>query len=258
MLEQEVPLRVYVVGRVTLEHSGGVVDEREFPGRQGRLVFTYLAVDRRRAVPRDELADVLWPDGPPPSWDVALSALVSKVRVLLARAGLDGSLALPGALGCYQLRLPDDAWVDLEVARDALHKAETGLKQGDDVVAARGFADIASHITRRPFLPGDEGPWVDQMRGNLRGLEVRSHDCLSALWLAVGDSAMAVTVAERAIEVDPLRESSWRHLMRGHEAAGNRVEALRAYERCRTLLADELGISPSPDTQALFGELLAE
>lgn len=252
------PLRVYLAGRVRLEHGGGFIDEARFPGRQGRLTFACLAVERRRAVPRDELAEVVWPAGPPPSCDSALSAIVSKLRALLAETALEGRQVLASGLGCYQLHLPDDVWVDLEVAQDSLHRAETCLRHGDDLENGRNLADVASHILRRPFLPGDEGPWVDQMRENLRGLEVRADDCLSALWLAAGDHDMAVVVAERAVATDPLRESSWRHLMRGHAAAGNRVEALRAYGRCRSFLAEELGINPSPETQAVFAELLAD
>jgi class 3 adenylate cyclase/DNA-binding SARP family transcriptional activator len=249
-------LRIYLGGRVRLEGLHLVVDERSFPGRQGRLAFAFLAVERRRPVPRDELAELLWPDGTPPSWDAALSAIVSKLRTLLGRVGLDGSRTLSGALGCYQLVLPAGVWVDLEVAHDALHRAEAGLRSGDDLGTARNLADVASHITRRPFLPGEEGPWVDRMREYLRGLELRAHDCLSELWLVIGDHEMAVVLAEKAIGLDPFRENAWQLLMRGHAAAGNRVEAVRAYERCRKLLAEELGISPGPSTEAVRREIL--
>jgi DNA-binding SARP family transcriptional activator len=44
--------------------------------------------------------------------------------------------------------------------------------------------------------------------------------------------------------------------MRAHAAAGNRADALRAYERCRCLLAEELGVSPSPQTEAVYLDIL--
>ena len=44
--------------------------------------------------------------------------------------------------------------------------------------------------------------------------------------------------------------------MEAHAAAGNRAEALRVYERCRRLLADELGAYPSPETEAVYRALL--
>ena len=44
--------------------------------------------------------------------------------------------------------------------------------------------------------------------------------------------------------------------MEAHVAAGNRAEALRVYERCRRLLADELGAYPSPETESIYRGLL--
>jgi DNA-binding SARP family transcriptional activator len=44
--------------------------------------------------------------------------------------------------------------------------------------------------------------------------------------------------------------------MRAHSATGNRAEALRAYERCRKLLAEEMGINPSAQTEAVYLEIL--
>ena len=56
--------------------------------------------------------------------------------------------------------------------------------------------------------------------------------------------------AER-IELEPFRETGWQQLLLALAGAGNRAEALRAYAECRALLAKELGVTPSPETEAL-------
>jgi DNA-binding SARP family transcriptional activator len=56
--------------------------------------------------------------------------------------------------------------------------------------------------------------------------------------------------------VEPLREAGHRALMRVHQAAGERGEALRVHAELRAMLAEELGIEPSPETEALYLELL--
>ena len=63
-------------------------------------------------------------------------------------------------------------------------------------------------------------------------------------------------MAEQAIALEPFRETGYRRLMEAHVASGNRAEALRVYERCRRLLADELGTYPSPETESLYRVLL--
>ena len=75
------------MGRVALEADGLAVQDARLPGRQGRLLFAYLAVERGRPVPRDELAAALWGEAPPATWDKALTVLVSKLRSLLTEAG---------------------------------------------------------------------------------------------------------------------------------------------------------------------------
>src|SRR5215831_17839077 len=119
--------RVSLLGRVSLETDGGVVDEARFPGRQGRLLFAYLVAEQGRAVPRDELAEALWGETPPSTWDKALTGIVSKLRSLLAEQGIDGANALTGAFGCYRLELPRGTWVDLRAATTAVDDAEAAL-----------------------------------------------------------------------------------------------------------------------------------
>lgn len=86
------PLRIYLTGQVCIEADDSFIPERRFMGRQASLVFAFLAGEQGRAVSRDELAEELWLDAPPPSWELALRAIISKVRALLAEVPTPGDL----------------------------------------------------------------------------------------------------------------------------------------------------------------------
>lgn len=241
---------------LALEANGSRLDEQRFPGRQGRVVFAYLAAQKGRPVPRDELAELLWGDELPATWEKALRVLMTKLRALLEECGLDGSRVLTSAFGCYQLSLPDDAWIDVDAAHDAVERSEEALTAGD-LGEARALASAAAALARRSFLPGEDGLWVEEKRRDLREVLVRSLTCLCEVSFGAGELADAVRYSEELTELEPYRESGYRRLMKAHAAAGDPAEALRVYERCRRFLADELGTYPSPETESIYRELLA-
>jgi DNA-binding SARP family transcriptional activator len=78
------------------------------------------------------------------------------------------------------------------------------------------------------------------------------------IWFANDEPALAVEAARGSIALKPFRETGYQRLIRLHKAFGNRAEALRVYEDCRRLLASGLGVDPSPDTEALFLELVGQ
>jgi DNA-binding SARP family transcriptional activator len=150
-------MRIYLTGQVRIEAGGRLVEERQLPGRQGRLLFAYLVCERLRPVPRDELGEAVWPGEQPSAWEVALSALVSKLRRVLQNLGLpSGSATISSHGGRYQMHLPSDTWVDAEAAIHALDEAEGRLRVGD-FQRAWGAANVVVAIARRPFLAGEEG-----------------------------------------------------------------------------------------------------
>ena len=248
-------VRIYLTGRLDVELGGVRLPARSFPGRQGRRAFAYLACERARPVPRAELADAIWAEALPPAWESALSAVLSKLRAALAAPGLPSPATITSAVGCHQLELPADAWVDLGAAAQAIDQAETALRR-QQPLQAFGPACVASAVTHRVFLPGEDGAWIERQRTRLRGLRIRALDCLSDVWLANGEGTLAIEAARETIELEPFRETGYQRLMHALAARGDRAEALRVYERCRRLLADELGVDPSPQTEAVFLELL--
>src|SRR5262249_34030892 len=113
-------VRIQICGSLTVECDGARVESR-LPGRQGRLLFVYLVVNRHRPVPRDELAEALWREPDPSAIDARLNPLLSKLRRVFGGDAVDGRAAI-------RLHLPD-AWVDLEAAVDAIHRAESAVSQ---------------------------------------------------------------------------------------------------------------------------------
>lgn len=85
-------------------------------------MFAYLAAQKERPVPRDELAELLWGDELPATWEKALRVLMTKLRALLEECGIDGSTALTSAFGCYRLVLSPDR-VDRRTRRGSCGRA---------------------------------------------------------------------------------------------------------------------------------------
>lgn len=241
-------------GGVEVEIDGRVLPDALIGGRQGRLVLAYLVCERDRAVRREELADLLWPDRLPDSWAASLSAVISRLRRLFSEAGLDGQSAITSTPGSYQLILPAGSRIDLEDLAAAVATAEDAAAGGDVDRALAAAAD-AEAIAARGFL-ADDCEWVDARRDAVRDLRVRAAIAQSVTHLRAAAAGRSIEAARRAVDLDPAKEAAHRQLMRALGAAGERGEALRVWERCRITLVEDLGIEPSPETEAVYRQLI--
>jgi SARP family transcriptional regulator, regulator of embCAB operon len=189
-------------------------------------------------VVRDELLEALWPDGR----DGGLAPLLSKVRRVLP---LDG------------FRPTDQLWVDVEAATAAVHRAESALTL-DHPHEAWGPSQVAMFVCGRTFLAGEDGPWIAAERRRLAALGVRAVEAYAAAGLGIGGTelAAATRAGRRLVELEPYRESGYRILMEALDREGNTAEALLVYESLRSLLREELGVTPSRATQELHRRLL--
>jgi DNA-binding SARP family transcriptional activator len=243
--------RIQLCGRFVADIDGFRVED-SLPGRRGRVLFAYLVLHRGRPLPRDELLLAGWGEDAPAETGNALSVLLSKLRHGLGPDHLRGRTAI-------ELLLPQATFVDVEAALEGAHRAESCIAE-ERWAQAWGPAGIAYHIATRPFLAGLEAPWIDEWRRRLEEVRLRGLECFAAAGLGLGGPALA-QADERArmlVELAPYRETGHRILMEALERRGNVAEALRAYERLRVLLREELGIAPSPALQAVHRRLLLQ
>jgi SARP family transcriptional regulator, regulator of embCAB operon len=241
--------RIQLCGMLAVEIEGRR-REVELPGRQGRLLFVYLVVNRARPVARRKLLDVLWPYERPHTAETTLTGVLSRLRHVVGENVLQGKEQL-------RLVLPADAWIDVEVALRAIHEAEAAVVSGDWPQAWIS-GRVALHVSRREFAAGFDRPWIEELRRSLGALQSSALECIGEAGLGLGGTE--ITAAERCgralVALEPYRESGYRLLMRALEARGNAADALALYDQLRCRLRDELGAAPCTATQALHKRLL--
>lgn len=241
--------RIQLCGQTVIERDGERLDGR-LPGRQGRLLFAYLVLNRYRLTSRDELVEAIWPDRLPAAADNGLNALVSKLRRLLGPDAIEGRATLRLVLG-------RDDWVDLEAAVEAIHRAESQIALGEWRLAW-GPSLVALFIAGRDFLPGEDSPWVGEQRRQLAEIQYRALEAYAEAALGTGGTELpaAVRAGRHLLRLVPLRETGYQVLMKALAAQGNVAEALSVYTELCEVLRDQLGVSPSASSQAVYDKLV--
>jgi DNA-binding SARP family transcriptional activator/tetratricopeptide (TPR) repeat protein len=241
--------RIQLCGRMSIELDGEEMVGR-LRGRQVPLLLAYLLLHRERAIARDELADALWPDAAPRSQDAALRTLLSRLRSALGPAALRGRDELV-------LELPEPVWIDVEAAAGELRAALETLEHGD-ARAAWAHAQVPLVVAGRGLLPGAPAAWLQSPRRELGEVRLQALEIVGRAGLALGGNQLgSVERAGRSLlELAPYRESGYVLLMEALAAQGNVAEAVRVYERLRSLLRDELGTPPSQEAIAVHARLI--
>lgn len=249
MIDPHARVRVYLCGRLAIMRGSVVVPESAFPARQGRRLWAFGVLHRQQPIGRDELAEAVWGDTVPDSWDVALNVLVSRLRRAIQPTFAEQPSVVIGGPGRYELRLPAGTIVDYERAREALHRTDV-LVQSQDWDAALAEARVAAEIAARGFLPGESGVWVEGQRRLLRSVQLHALTYTVEAELQRGRATIAEREAEQLLALDPLREGSYQLLMRALSAGGNGSGVSRVLAECQAVFAAER-MTPSAETLTL-------
>ena len=251
-------LRIYLLGDLELWRDGQIVPTDAWPNRKAGQLFKLLVTYRHRTVSSDELIDWLWPGLSPESARNSLWVAVSHLRRVLEPAETrrgTSTFVLTEPPG-YRFDSAGRCQIDVDAFLDQVHAGQEQQRREEWMAAIDAYL-AAQALYRGDYLAQDPyEDWAIPTRERLREAFLEMKGNLAACHLALGRYQEALDHAQQVLDHDPCRESAWRGVMEAHYRQGEQDRALRAFERCQTFLADELGVDPLPETLALHQRIL--
>lgn len=105
------PVAIALAGGLVIHHGRSELGSADLRSRRAEVAFARLAIDARRTVSRHALADAVWDEQRPVSWESALRTAIATARRWLTAGGLDGLVAIETAGDGYRLALtPGSEW----------------------------------------------------------------------------------------------------------------------------------------------------
>jgi DNA-binding SARP family transcriptional activator len=254
LVNQVNSFELYLFGHPRFEVNGQLI---EIPNRKAVALLIYLAVDPGQHS-RDSLATLLWPEYNQTRARANLRRTLwylnqTPLAELISAEQESIQIQHNGSLGVDVVNFQKavDAWREernygMTPAKSASVSAATMLYQGDFL---------------EDFFIADSNEfedWAVLHREELRREVLDVLDTLIDFHLEQRENEAALESAWKGLEIDNLRESTYRGLMTALTRSGQRVAALAQYKNLRQLLEAELEVEPSAETTALYEQIRAD
>src|SRR5215218_811803 len=246
----EAGLEFGILGPLEVRDGSGPL---RVPGAKERALLADLLVTAARVVSADRLVEDLWGEDPPGNPANTLQGQVSALRRALGPAGAALVATRPPgyALEAGPEQVDAGRFERLVAEASALGAAE-GPRAARQLEAALG-------LWRGPALAEfADQPWAQTEAARLEELRLAATEALVELRLAAGGHAGLVGELEGLVAAHPTRERLRGQLMLALYRSGRQADALGAYLQAREVLAEELGIDPSPELQRLHHQILLQ
>ncbi len=257
-------LRISTLGSFRVGRpDGGEIGPRDWQREKARQLFQLLLTRRDKPLAKEQILDYLWPESDvqaaDSSFKVALNALVRALEPerssraqssYVIRSGGGNSLA-------YGLSIePGQVWLDaVEFEQLATQGARAELAGNEK--AALNFYNQALELYQGDFLPGClYEDWAAAERERLLALFLTTAERLTRLLAALAEWEQCLSICRLILARDNCWEEAYRLMMLALWKQGNRAAAIRTYEKCSAILAEELGIEPMPQTIKLYNEIV--
>jgi DNA-binding SARP family transcriptional activator/tetratricopeptide (TPR) repeat protein len=240
--------------QVTLLGESAIRENGEVRTRSPRAValLAFLVAHAGTGQSRQRLSGLFWPDS---TDEQALTNLRRELHHVRGALGNDPSLVVTARdLGWH-----DEASCQVDV-RQFQHAAAAARAAAaeQDVDGAVMHGERALTYYKGDFMPALDDDWAVAVRTALQDLCVEVLDLVRDARAGAHDTQPALAAARQRIALRPLEEVGYRRLMELLADMGDRAGAVSTYHRCASVLEEELGVDPDPQTRALLTTLLAD
>jgi ATP/maltotriose-dependent transcriptional regulator MalT/DNA-binding SARP family transcriptional activator len=236
-------LEIYALGEGRVVRDGHLLSTRDWQAAMSKELFFFILMNG--PLERNAIGLEFWPDASRKKMSDSFHSTLYRLR----RAIGQGVVVVED--GYY--RLGDlNYWFDVDEYEAAIERAR--LLPPQDLQAARLW-DQAVSLYQGDLLSDVDRMWCVPTREKYREMHLEALIGLGRCAEARGDYGQAIDAYERALVVDELREDVCRDIMQCYVRVGMRSKAVERYERCREVIARELGVDVSPETARLAMEI---
>ncbi len=239
----KITVRALGKAQVTLDRH--VVSVADWQSSKTRDLF-FLMLAHSSGMKKETLGEILWPESTP-----AQLKLRFKNTLYHLRHALQQDVVL-FENDTYFFNQKIDYEYDVEVFEDRLAQAHN---LAEPAARSQLFQEALS-LYQGDYLPEVDGAWVEPERERLRQAYQKATLELAHQAIQSHDHETVLSACRRLLEIDPFFEEAYRLSMRVYAEKGHRAAIIQQYERCRKVLRDELGVTPSPQTEALYLKLI--
>jgi DNA-binding SARP family transcriptional activator/pimeloyl-ACP methyl ester carboxylesterase len=247
-----VPIEFRILGPLEISADGRLLP---LGSPKQRALLGLLFVHAGETVSRDRLIEELWGEAPPATVDSALHVYLSRVRRLLESGGAAGALVRE-RYGYRLLVEPEQ--LDANRFKRLAGEGSAALAAGKPGLAAERLRQALA-LWRGPALADLQSErFAIAAAGRLEEDRVAALEQRLEADLALGRHGHLIRELETLVAEHPFRERLRAQLMLALYRSGRQAEALRAYQRARRTLAEELGLEPSQELKQLEQAMLTQ
>ncbi|MCL4543318.1 MAG: winged helix-turn-helix domain-containing protein [Chloroflexi bacterium] len=252
-------LHLRCLGHFAITRDGQSVPLDQFARRRSVTLLKILLTRYGKPVHRDELTELLWPEGNPTTTPALLNVVVHYLRRGLEPEALAGhpSAFIKATGDSYVFDVSSPHRLDSQELLQAVQEGGRRESLGQTVAAIKSY-ERAIALYGGDFLADDRySDWCALERGYLQESFLSAVRRLAALYLHRNDVTAAIECCRHALRIDSTLEDLHRLVMQLLLRDRRRDEALRQYRECRDALQRELGLVPAAETEALHRSIVA-
>ncbi|NPV75864.1 MAG: tetratricopeptide repeat protein [Anaerolineae bacterium] len=241
------PPKIYIrtLGKMQVKIDNQVVTSSDWQTQAARDLF-FLLLAHPEGMTKEEIGSIFWPDAPPEDVKFRIKNTIYRLR---------------HAVGKDVILLDQENYrfnnlVDYEYDVEVFLRENALAQQAKEPLHKLSHYREATKLYKGSFLPEINETWVHSPRENLQQIYLNILLQVAEIYIEMTNFDLALEYVQRALNEDSCLETAYRMSFRIYAAMGNRAAMVRQYQKCVEILQREVNAEPSPQTQALYNELL--
>jgi DNA-binding SARP family transcriptional activator/KaiC/GvpD/RAD55 family RecA-like ATPase len=252
-----VSLQIYLLGNFQILFNHHKILSDLWQSRQLRTILKILIIQRGKPVPASQIIEKIWPDKDPEQSAQHLYVRISQIRKLLKNFGFQDCIQTVAGGYIFQCEpfLEENEehsiWIDVVEFERMADQGREQLEKKEFNQSITRFKK-ALNLYRADFLIEDlYEDWSITERERLRDRHLMVLTEMAEAYAQTGRYRHAIDVSQKVLSVDPCRESTFVQLMLYYYHLGERSKSLDVFERCKTVLSEEMDVNPDTYTEEL-------